>query len=103
MFLGVQFKKKWKNLCVLVAPRVNPAATHLCLLHGTASNVSFHIYSSAPLTYCSAILVWLWAYVHFTSYVEADFGLCYSLTVLLCRYPAEPLAATLLQLHGTVC
>lgn len=37
------------------------------------------------------------------SYLEVDFGLYYSLTELLCRYPAEPLTAALLQLHSTIC
>lgn len=49
-FLGVQYDRKWKNLCVLVAPRVTPAATHLCLLHATASNVSFcHMFTSSSV------------------------------------------------------
>lgn len=118
-FLVVQYNRKWKNLSVLVAPRVNLAATHLCLLHATASNVSFchvppytavhrlHITNDHHhICVCSSEIpapFWLWADVHFTSYVEVYFGRCYPLTVLLCRYPAEPLAAALLQLHGTIC
>lgn len=72
-FLGTQYIGSWKNLCVLLTPRVKPAATRLYLLHTTASNVSFchvtndlfHIcgFSSgipAVIWLCSDVIFTLW-------------------------------------------
>lgn len=101
-FLGTQYIGSWKNQCVLLTPRVKPAATRLYLLHTTASNVSschvtndlFHICGFSSGIPAVDVIFTL---------CESVFWFPFGLLDLLCRYPAEPLTAALLQLHSTIC
>lgn len=118
-FLGMLYNRKWENLCVLVAPRVNPAPTHVCLTHATASNVSFgHMLTFTPehllqitnddhyiCVFSRRILTifWLKARVHSNTVCKGVFWFVLVLHMLLSRYPSKPVAAAVLQLHGTIC